>query len=64
MYVFNEIFLNLYNLLSINHMLVDPNLLEKLNTKDSVLDDRLKTIYVTSKDSFVSLKSAVRQLQY
>uniref|UniRef100_A0A1A9WW74 Protein NDUFAF4 homolog n=1 Tax=Glossina brevipalpis TaxID=37001 RepID=A0A1A9WW74_9MUSC len=33
-------------------MKLDPTFLEKLNTKDIELDQRLKNVYVTSKDSY------------
>lgn len=33
---------------------MDPNFLEKLNKKDSALDERLKNVYVTSEDRYVS----------
>ncbi|XP_037823739.1 protein NDUFAF4 homolog [Lucilia sericata] len=34
-------------------MELDPNFLEKLNKKDSALDERLKNVYVTSQDRFI-----------
>jgi len=33
---------------------VDPKFVDKLNLKDSSLDGRLKNVYVTSQDRFVS----------
>ncbi|XP_023163784.1 protein NDUFAF4 homolog [Drosophila hydei] len=32
---------------------LDPNFVDKLNTKDASLDTRLKDVYVTSKDQFI-----------
>lgn len=34
--------------------LVDPDFMNKLNKKDSALDERLKNVYVTSEDRFAS----------
>lgn len=33
---------------------MDPKFLDKLNKKDEALDQRLKSVYVTSEDKFVS----------